>query len=123
MKYAMTFIRFSRKKEYEELECRLKSYAEMAGYSVVWQECLRLITSKIPVDEIIINTLNDLCFQDIKVDAILVVRYDHIHRKFTQTAKLIKSLSHYGVRIISIEETVDENDLLFTDIYYSNLKS
>lgn len=114
----MTFIRFSRKKEYEELECRLKSYAEMAGYSVVWQECLRLITPKSPVDEIIINTLNDLHFQDIKVDAIIVVRYDHIHRKFTQTAKLIKTLSHYGVRIISIEETVDENDPLLIEIYY-----
>jgi hypothetical protein len=118
MKNAITLIRFGKKKEAEQLEKRLKSYAEMAGYNVVWHERLHLIAPKCPVDEIIINTLNDLHFQDIKVDAIIVVRYDHIHRKFTQTAKLIKTLSHYGVRIISIEETVDENDPLLTEIYY-----
>ena len=29
----------------------------------------------------------------------------------------IKKLSHNGVRIISIEVTLDENDSLFTEIY------
>lgn len=119
MKNAITFIRFGKKKEADQLEKRLKTYAEMAGYNVVWQERLHLIAPNSPADEIIINTLNNMHFQGIKVDAILVVRYDHIHRKFIQTAKLIKNLSHYGVSIISIEETVDENDPLFTKIYYS----
>ena len=120
MKNAIIFIRFGRKKEAEQLEKRLKSYAELTGYNVVWHEHLHLITPKRPIDEVIINILNNLQCQGIKVDAILVVRYDHIHRKFIQTAKLIKTLSHYGVRIISIEETVDENDPLFTEIYYPN---
>lgn len=118
MKNAITFIRFFRKKEADQLENRLNLHAQVTGYKVVWQERLHVIEPKQPVDEIILNTINDLHYQDVKVDAILVVRYDHIHRKFTQTAKLIKTLSYYGVRIISIEETVDENDPLFTEIYY-----
>lgn len=118
MKNAITFIRFGKKKEAEQLEKGLKSYAEMAGYNVVWHERLHVIAPKQPVDEIILNTMNDLHSRGVKVDVIIVVRYDHIHRKFTQTAKLIKTLSHYGVRIISIEETVDENDPLLTEIYY-----
>ncbi len=79
---------------------------------------MHLIAPKSPVDEIIINILNNIHFQDIKVDVIIVPRYDHIHRKFTETAKLIKTLSHYGVSIISLEETVDDNDPIFTEKYY-----
>ena len=118
MKKAITFIRFFRKKEVDQLENRLKLHAQVTGYKVVWQERLHLIAPNQSVDEIILNTMNDLHSRGIKVDAIIVVRYSHIHRKFKQTAKLIKNLSHYGVRIISVEETVDENDPLFTEIYY-----
>lgn len=117
---AITFVRFFRKKEADQLENRLKAYADATGYNVVWRERLHYITTKSTADEIIINTLKNIHFKDIKVDAIIVVRYDHIHRKFTQTDKLIKTLSHYGVRIISIEETVDESDPLFTEIYFPN---
>jgi DNA invertase Pin-like site-specific DNA recombinase len=117
MKNAITLIRFGRKKESDQLEKSLKSYAELTGYNVVWHERLRIIAPKRPVDEIIINILNNIQFQEIKVDAIIVVRYDHIHRKFTETAKLIKTLSHYGVSIISLEETVDDNDPIFTEKY------
>jgi hypothetical protein len=120
MKNAITFVRFFRKKEADQLENNLKAYADATGYNVVWRERHHYITTKIPADVIIINTLNNIHFKDIKVDAIIVVRYDHIHRKFTQTAKLIKTLSHYGVRIVSVEETVDENDPLFTEIYFPN---
>lgn len=118
MKNAITLIRFGRKKEAVQLEKRLKSYAEQTGYNVVWHEHLHLIAPKRPVDEVIINILNNLNFPVIKVDAIIVVRYNHIHRKFTQTAKLIKVLSYCGVRIISVEETVGENDPIFNQIYY-----
>ncbi|MBL7754294.1 MAG: recombinase family protein [Chitinophagaceae bacterium] len=117
---AITFVRFFRKKEADQLENRLKAYADVTGYNVVWHERLHYITTKSSADEIIIKTLNNQHYQGVKVDAILVVRYHHIHRKFTQTAKLIKTISHYGVRIISIEETVDENDPLFTEIYFPN---
>ncbi len=118
MRNAITFIKFGRKKEADQLEKRLKKYAELNGFEVVWHKRLHLIAPKSPADEIIINTLNDLHFQDIKVDAIIVPRYDHIHRKFTETAKLLKTLGHYGVRIISVEETLDENDPIFTEKYY-----
>ena len=118
MKNAITLIRFGRKKEAVQLENRLKSYVEQTGYNIVWHERLQIIAPKRPVDEIIINILNNQHFQNIKVDVIIVVRYDHIHRKFTETAKLIKTLSHYGVGIISLEETVDDNDPIFTEKYY-----
>jgi|GEM_PF-6414804 len=120
MKNAITFVRFSRKKEADQLENRLKEYADATGYDVVWHERVFYLSPKSSVDEIIIKTLNNQHYQGVKVDAILVVRYDHIHRKFTQTAKLIKIISHYGVRIVSVEETVDENDPLFTEIYFPN---
>lgn len=118
MRNAITFIKFGRKKEADQVEKRLKKFAEMTGYKVVWHERLLLIAPKSPSDLIIINTLNNLHFRDINVDAIIVPRYDHIHRKFNETAKLIKTLSHYGVRIISIEETIDENDPIFTEKYF-----
>jgi DNA invertase Pin-like site-specific DNA recombinase len=118
MKNAITLIRFGRKKEADQLEKSLKSYAELTGYKVVWHERMHIITPKKPIDEVIINILNNLNLQDIKVDAIIVVRYDHIRRKFTQTAKLIKELSYCGVRVISVEETVGENDPIFNQIYY-----
>ncbi len=118
MRNAITFIKFGRKKEADQVEKRLKKFAEMTGYKVVWHERLQLIAPKSPSDLIIINILNNLHFRDIKVDAIIVPRYDHIHRKFTETAKLIKTLSHYGVRIISVEETIDEKDPIFTEKYY-----
>jgi DNA invertase Pin-like site-specific DNA recombinase len=120
MKNAITFVRFFRKKEADQLENRLKAYADATGYDVVWHERVFYLSPKSSVDEIIIKTLNNQHYQGVKVDAILVVRYDHIHRKFTQTAKLIKTISHYGVRIVSVEETVDENDPLFTEIYFPN---
>lgn len=120
MKNAITFVRFFRKKEADQLENRLKTYSDATGYDVVWHERVFYLSPKSSVDEIIIKTLNNQHYQGVKVDAILVVRYDHIHRKFTQTAKLIKTLSHYGVRIVSVEETVDENDPLFTEIYFPN---
>jgi DNA invertase Pin-like site-specific DNA recombinase len=118
MKNAITFIKFGRKKEADQVEKRLKTYAEMNGFEVVWQQRRHWNAPKSPSEEIIINTLNDLHFKDIKVDVIIVPRYDHIHRKFTETAKLIKTLGHYGVRIISVEETIDENDPIFTEKYY-----
>jgi len=119
MRNAITFIKFGRKKEADQIEKRLKKYAELNGFKVVWQERLHLITPRSPSDEIIITTLNNLHFQDIKVDVVIVPRYDHIHKQFTETARLIKTLDYYGVRIISVEETVDDNDPLFTEIYYS----
>jgi DNA invertase Pin-like site-specific DNA recombinase len=120
MKKAITFIRFDKIKEVKEVEKRLKMYAEMNIINIVWQVKLQLILSKRPADKIIIQTLNNLKQQEINVDVILVLRYDQINKKFTQTAKLIKKLSHYGVRIISIQETLDENDPIFTKKYYSN---
>ncbi len=123
MKNAITFIKFGRKKEADQLEKRLNKFAEMNGFEVVWQERLHQIAPKSPSDLIIINTLNNLHLRDIKVDAIIVPRYDHIHRKFTETAKLIKTLGHYGVRIISVEETVDDNDPIFTEAYYPSLEA
>lgn len=123
MKNAITFMKFGKEKEANQMEKRLKKYAEIKGYDVVWQERLHLIAPKSPADEIIIKTLNNLQQQDIKVDAILVPRYDHIHRKFSETAKLIKTLSHYRVRIISIEETVDDDDPIFTEVYYPSLEA
>jgi hypothetical protein len=115
MKNIVTFIRFTSKKELKRIEKRLIENAKIYGFDIVHGIQVDYENS---VSMNLIEALNELLQENIRVEAIMVERYNHLHTYFFETAELIKKLSHFGVRIISIEETVDENDPLFTQIYH-----
>lgn len=115
MKNIVTFIRFSNIKELKRIEKRLIGFAKTYGFDIVHGIQVDFENSG---SMNLIETMNGLLQENIEVEAIIVERYNHLHADFLETAKLIKKLSHFGVRIISIEETVDENDPLFTVIYH-----
>jgi DNA invertase Pin-like site-specific DNA recombinase len=120
MRNIVTFIRFSNIRELKKIEKRLIEKARIYGYKVVHTIQVDSTDYDNSTSVKLFETLIDLQQENIKVDAIMVQRYDHLHVEFLDTVELIKKLSHLGVRIISIEETVDENDTLFTEKYYSN---
>ena len=119
MRNLVTFIRFSNIKELKKIEKRLIEKARMYGYEVVHTIQVDSTDYDNSTSVKLFESLSDLHHEKIKVSAIMVARYDHLHADFLDTVELIKKLSHLGVRIISIEETVDENDILFTAIYHS----
>ncbi len=118
MKNAVTFARCSNIKEARSLKSQLKDYSNKAGYKVVQHIVMPPVGPRGQATEKVILVLNELLFRDIKVDAIITKRYDHLHARFTDTLSLIKNLSHYNVRVISIEETLDDNDPIFKEVYY-----
>lgn len=118
MKNAVTFARCSNIKEARSSKRRLKEYSIQAGYKVVQHIVMPPVGPRGQATEKVMLVLNELLFRDIKVDAIITKRYDHLHTRFIDTLSLIKNLSHYNVRIISIEETLDDDDPIFTEVYY-----
>jgi hypothetical protein len=118
MKNAVTFARCSNIKEAQSSKRRLKEYSIQAGYKVVQHIVMPPFGPRGQATEKVMLVLNELLFRDIKVDAIITKRYDHLHTRFIDTLSLIKNLSHYNVRIISIEETLDDDDPIFTEVYY-----
>jgi len=119
MRNIVTFIRFSNIKELKKIEKRLIEKAQIYGYEIVHTIQVDSIDYEYPTSVKLIQSLSDLHQKKIKVSAIMVERYDHLHTDFLETVELIKKISPLGVRIISIQETVDENDILFTAIYHS----
>ena len=119
MRTIVTFIRFSNIRELKKIEKRLIEKARIYGYKVVHTIQVDSTDYDNSTSVKLFESLSDLHHEKIKVSAIMVERYDHLHVEFLDTVELIKKLSHLGVRIISIEETVDENDILFTAIYHS----
>lgn len=119
MRNLVTFIRFSNIKELKKIEKRLIEKAQIYGYEIVHTIQVDSIDYEYPTSVKLIQSLSDLHQKKIKVSAIMVERYDHLHTDFLETVELIKKISPLGVRIISIQETVDENDILFTAIYHS----
>jgi len=115
MKNIVTFIRFSNIKELKRIEKRLIEYAKTYRFDIVHGIQVDFENS---ASMNLIETLNELLQENIKVEAIIVERYNHLHGDFLETAGLIKKLSRLGVRIISIDETLDETDPLFTVIYH-----
>jgi len=118
MKNAVTFTRCSTIREARGSKSKLKAYSKKAGYKVVQHIVMPPVGPRGQATAKVMLVLNELHFRDVKVDAIITTRYDHLHTKFTDTLSLIKNLSHYNVRVISVEETLDDNDPLFTEIYY-----
>jgi DNA invertase Pin-like site-specific DNA recombinase len=53
-----------------------------------------------------------------EVKYIITLRYDRILNDFRQTSKLMKRLSPLGIKIISIEETIAENDPMLNEKYF-----
>ena len=119
MRNLVTFIRFSNIKELKKIENLLIEKAQIYGYEIVHTIQVDSIDYEYPTSVKLIQSLSDLHQKKIKVSAIMVERYDHLHTDFLETVELIKKISPLGVRIISIQETVDENDILFTAIYHS----
>ena len=115
MKNIVTFIRFSNIKELKRIEKRLIEFAKTYGFDIVLGIQVDFENS---ASMNLIETMNGLLRANIEVEAIIVERYNHLHADFLETAELIKKLSRLGVRIISIEETIDETDPLFTQIYH-----
>lgn len=115
MKNIVTFIRFSNIKELKRIEKRLIEFAKTYGFDIVYGIQVDFENS---ASINLIETMNGLLRANIEVEAIIVERYNHLHADFLETAELIKKLSRLGIRIISIEETIDENDPLFTQIYH-----
>jgi DNA invertase Pin-like site-specific DNA recombinase len=118
MKNAVTFTRCSTIREARSSKSQLKAYSKKAGYKVVQHIAMPPIGPREQSDEKLMMVLNDLLFRGIKVDAIITTRYDHLHTRFNDTLTLIKNLSHYNIRIISVEETLDDNDPIFKEVYY-----
>ena len=118
MKYAVTFARCSNIKEARSSKRRLKEYSIQAGYKVVQHIVMPPVGPRGQATEKVMLVLNELLFRDIKVNAIITTRYDHLHTRFIDTLSLIKNLSHCNVRIISIQETLDDDDPIFTEVYY-----
>ena len=119
MRNLVTFIRFSNIKELKKIENLLIEKAQIYGYEIVHTIQVDSIDYEYPTSVKLIQSLSDLHQKKIKVSAIMVERYDHLHTDFLETVELIKKISPLGVRIISIQETVDDNDILFTAIYHS----
>jgi DNA invertase Pin-like site-specific DNA recombinase len=119
MRNLVTFIRFSNIKELKKIEKRLIEKAQIYGYEIVHAIQVDSTDYDYSTSVKLFESLSDLHQKKIKVSAIMVERYDHLHTDFLETAELIKKISPLGVRIISIQETVDENDILFTAIYHS----
>jgi DNA invertase Pin-like site-specific DNA recombinase len=118
MRNAITYTRCSNIREARRLKSQLKAYAKKVGYKVVQHIEMPPIGPRKQSDDKLMMVLNELLFRDIKVDAIITTRYEHLHTRFTDTLSLIKNLSHYNVRIISIEETLCEDDPIFKEVYY-----
>ena len=118
MKNLVTFIRFSNIKELKKIEKRLIEKARIYGYEVVHTIQVDSTDYDNSTSVKLIESLIGLHQENIKVDAIMVERYDHLHVDFFDTVEFIKKLSRLSVRIISIEETIDETDPLFTHIYH-----
>lgn len=118
MRNLVTFIRFSNIKELKKIENLLIEKARIYGYEIVHTIQVDSIDYEYPTSVKLIQSLSDLHQKKIKVSAIMVERYDHLHTDFLETVELIKKLSPLGVRIISIQETVNENDPLFTEMYH-----
>ena len=118
MRNIVTFIRFSNIKELKKIENRLIEKAQIYGYEIVYTIQVDSTDYDYSTSVKLFESLIDLHQGNIKVDAIMVECYDHLHTDFLETVELIKKLSPLGVRIISIEETIDETDPLFTQIYH-----
>lgn len=118
MRNLVSFIRFSNIKELKKIENILIEKSQIYGYEIVHTIQVDSTDYDYSTSVKLFELLSDLHQGNIKVDAIMVERYDHLHTDFLETVELIKKLSPLGVCIISIQETVNENDPLFTEMYH-----
>lgn len=118
MKNSITLTRCSNIREARSSKSQLMAYSKKAGYKVAQHIEIPPIGSRGQTDEKLMMVLNELLYKGIKVDAIITTRYDHLHARFADTLSLIKNLSYYNVRIISVEETLYEDDPIFKEVYY-----
>jgi DNA invertase Pin-like site-specific DNA recombinase len=118
MKNALTLIRSSNIKELKKIEKRLLCYAQCKGFKVVGNiQIPRNVLQNLTGGKIV-KSINLLQSRNIELDAVITARYTQLHRSFSQTLSLIRFLSKYDIQIISIEETLDMDDPIFTEIYY-----
>lgn len=117
MKHAVTFIRSFNIRETKKIEIRLLHHAQCRGYKVVGKiqiprNVLQNITGVQMVERINLTKPKNL-----KIAAVITVRYHQLHRSFYETLRLIRFLGQSNIQIISVEETLKTNDPIFLEIY------
>ena len=103
MRNLVTFIRFSNIKELKKIENLLIEKARIYGYEIVHTIQVDSIDYEYPTSVKLIQSLSDLHQKKIKVSAIMVERYDHLHTDFLETVELIKKLESRNFTVIPLE--------------------